>query len=219
MSSSSVLTNELYDYLLAVSSRETELLKRLRAETAQEKRASMQVSPDGGQFLAFLVKLIGAKRAIEVGVFTGYSALAVAAALPEDGQIIACDVNEVWTAIAQRYWREAGVDHKIDLRLAPATETLQHLLDDGQQNSFDFVFIDADKASYDAYYELCLSLIRPGGLIVLDDVLWHSKVIDETVQDADTQTIRALNKKLHTDERVDLSLVSIDDGVTLLRKR
>ena len=219
MSSSTVLTSELYNYLLAVSSRETELLKRLRAETAQDERAGMQVSPDGAQFLAFLVKLIGAKRTIEVGVFTGYSSLAVAAALPEDGQIIACDVNEGWTTIARRYWQEAGVAHKIDLRLAPAAETLQRLLDDGQQNCFDFAFIDADKASYDTYYELCLSLVRPGGLIVLDDVLWHGKVIDEAVQDADTQAIRALNNKLRTDERVDLSLVTIDDGVALLRKR
>lgn len=213
------LSAPLYDYLLSVSLREPDLMRRLRAETAELERASMQISPDTGQFLAFLIKLTGAKRVIELGVFTGYSALAMALALPDDGQLIACDVSAEWTAIGQRYWQEAGVHHKIDLRLAPASQTLQQLVDEGQQNSFDFIFIDADKPGYGTYYEQAYPLVRPGGLICLDDVLWHGRVIDESNQDEATQAIRALNKKLHTDERVDLSMVSIDDGITLLRKR
>lgn len=213
------LTAPLYDYLLSVSLREPDLLRRLRAETASLERASMQISPDTGQFLAFLIKLTGAKRVIELGVFTGYSALAMALALPDDGQLIACDVSTEWTAIGRRYWQEAGVNHKIDLRLAPAVQTLQQLIDEGQQNSFDFIFIDADKSSYGTYYEQAYRLVRPGGLIGIDNVLWHGRILDESRQDEDTQAIRALNKKLHTDERVDLSLVSIGDGVTLLRKR
>jgi caffeoyl-CoA O-methyltransferase len=179
----------------------------------------MQPSADEIQFLAFLVKLIGAKRTLEVGVFTGYSSLMVASALPADGQLIACDISEKWTAIARRYWQEAGVAHKIDLRLAPAVETLQTLLDEGQQNSFDFAFIDADKGNYQNYVELCWQLLRPGGLIAIDNVLWHGTVIDASYQDDLTLAIRAINKKLHHDERFDLSLVPIGDGVTLLRKR
>jgi len=212
------LTDELYDYLVAVSIREPELFKRLRTETAKQERSGMQMSPDEGQFLAFLVRLIGARQTLEVGVFTGYSALWVASALPDDGKIIACDVSEEWTGIARRYWQEAGVDHKIDLRLAPATATLQALLDAGRQNDFDFALIDADKENYDTYYEQCLQLVRPGGLIAIDNVLWYGAVIDDTKQDADTQAIRAFNKKRHTDTRVNISLVPIGDGVTLLRK-
>ncbi len=212
------LTDELYDYLVAVSIREPELFKRLRTETAKQERSSMQMSPDEGQFLAFLVRLIGAGQTLEVGVFTGYSALWVASALPDDGKIIACDVSEEWTGIARRYWQEAGVDHKIDLRLAPATATLQALLDAGRQNDFDFALIDADKENYDTYYEQCLQLVRPGGLIAIDNVLWYGAVIDDTKQDTDTQAIRAFNKKRHTDTRVNISLVPIGDGVTLLRK-
>lgn len=213
------LTDQLYDYLISVSLREPDALRRLRAETATLERASMQMSPDTGQFLAFLIKLIGAKRAIEVGVFTGYSSLAIALALPDDGQLIACDVSDEWTAIGRRYWQEAGVDHKIDLRLAPAVQTLQQLIDEGRQNSFDFIFIDADKPNYDTYCEQAYRLVRPGGLICVDNVLWHGRILDESRQDEGTQAIRALNKKLYTDERVDLSLVPIGDGVTLLRKR
>jgi caffeoyl-CoA O-methyltransferase len=213
------LTDQLYDYLISVSLREPDVLRRLRAETAPLERASMQMSPDTGQFLAFLIRLNGAKQAIEVGVFTGYSSLAVALALPDDGQLIACDVSDEWTAMGRRYWQEAGVDHKIDLRLAPAVETLQQLIDEGRQNSFDFIFIDADKPNYDTYYEQAYRLARPGGLIGIDNVLWHGRVLDESRQDEGTQVIRALNQKLYADERVDLSLVPIGDGVTLLRKR
>jgi caffeoyl-CoA O-methyltransferase len=213
------LTDQLYDYLISVSLRESDALRRLRAETATLERASMQMSPDTGQFLAFLIKLIGAKRVIEVGVFTGYSSLAMSLALPDDGQLIACDVSDEWTAIGRRYWQEAGVNHKIDLRLAPAVQTLQQLIDEGHQNSFDFIFIDADKPNYDTYYEQAYNLVRSGGLICIDNVLWHGRVLDESRQDEGTQAIRVLNKKLSTDERVDLSLVPIGDGVTILRKR
>jgi caffeoyl-CoA O-methyltransferase len=213
------LTDQLYDYLIAVSLREPDVLRRLRAETATLDRASMQMSPDTGQFLAFLIKLIGTKRAIEVGVFTGYSSLAIALALPDDGQLIACDVSDEWTAMGRRFWQEAGVNHKIDLRLAPAVQTLQQLIDEGHQNSFDFIFIDADKPNYATYYEQAYRLLRPGGLICIDNVLWHGRVLDESRQDEGTQAIRVLNKNLYTDERVDLSLVPIGDGVTMLRKR
>jgi predicted O-methyltransferase YrrM len=213
------LTDDLYNYLLSISLRESELLANLRAETAQHERSSMQMSPDEGQFLAFLIKLIGAKRTIEVGVYTGYSSLWLALALPDDGHLIACDVNEQWTSIARRYWQAAGIEHKIDLHLAPAQETLQKLLDNGQQNRFDFVLIDADKENYAIYYEQCLQLVRPGGLIVVDNVLWYGRVVDHSVQDNGTQAIRAINKKLHNDPRVDISLVAVGDGVTLLRKR
>lgn len=213
------LTDQLYDYILAVSLRESELLERLRHETAQLPRAQMQISPEQGQFMALLIKLIGAKRALEVGVFTGYSSLCVALSLPEDGQLIACDISKEWTSTAQRYWQEAGVAHKIDLRLAPATETLGKLVEDGQSNSFDFAFIDADKKSYNEYYEYCLQLVRPEGLIAIDNVLRHGMVVDDAIQDENTKAIRALNKKLHKDSRVDISLIPIADGLTLVRKR
>jgi len=213
------LTDQLYDYLLSVSVREAEILAQLRAETAHLERSGMQMSPDTGQFLSLLVKLMGAKRTLEIGVFTGYSSLVVALALPKDGRLVACDVSDEWTAMARRYWQKAGVDHKIDLRLAPATQTLQTLLEQKQQNSFDFAFIDADKTNYDTYYEQCLQLVRPGGLIGIDNVLWHGAVIDASQNDDSTQAIRALNEKLHADSRVDLSLVPIGDGVTLARKR
>ena len=213
------LTDKLYDYLLSVSLRESELMQRLRAETQKFEDSGMQMSPDEAQFLAFIVKAIGARRTLEVGVFTGYSSLAVASALPDDGQHVACDVNETWTSVGRRYWQEAGVDHKITLHLAPAIQTLQRLLDKGQQNSFDFAFIDADKGNYDNYYELCLQLVRPGGLLGLDNMLWHGQVLDESAPDTSTRAIQNLNKKLHTDNRVDLSLIPIGDGVMLLRKR
>jgi caffeoyl-CoA O-methyltransferase len=180
----------------------------------------MQMAPEQGQFLALLAKLIGARRAIEVGVFTGYSALAVALALPEDGRLLACDVSDEWTAIGRRYWQAAGVVHKIELRIAPAQETLAPLAADRRQHdSFDFAFIDADKNNYDAYYELCLQLVRPGGLIIVDNVLWNGAVIDPERQDEDTLAIRALNEKICSDSRVDLSLVPIGDGMTVARKR
>jgi caffeoyl-CoA O-methyltransferase len=179
----------------------------------------MQIGPEQGQFMALLVELIGARSALEVGTFTGYSALAVARALPDDGRLIACDVSAEWTSIGRPYWEEAGVAHKIDLRLAPAIETLDALLGEGRAETFDFVFIDADKTGYDAYYERALSLIHPGGLITLDNTLWEAKVVDPEITDTDTEAIRAINKKLAADERVTLSMVPIGDGLTLARKR
>ncbi|MEH2063299.1 MAG: class I SAM-dependent methyltransferase [Nostoc sp.] len=213
------LDNQLYNYLLSVSLREPEILRKLRQETASHPRGGMQISPEQGQFMSLLVQLIGAKKTLEVGVFTGYSSLSVALALPADGKIIACDVSEEFTAIARRYWQEAGVAEKIDLRLAPALETLDQLLADGQGEAFDFAFIDADKENYDGYYERSLQLVRPGGLIAIDNVLWSGQVAQEQIQDESTQAIRALNKKLHHDERVTLSLVPIADGLTLAIKR
>ncbi|MEH1811044.1 MAG: class I SAM-dependent methyltransferase [Nostoc sp.] len=213
------LDNQLYNYLLSVSLREPEILEKLRQETANHPRSGMQISPEQGQFMSLLVQLIGAKKTLEVGVFTGYSSLSVALALPTDGKIIACDVSEEFTAIARRYWQEAGVADKIDLRLAPALETLDRLLATGQAETFDFAFIDADKENYDGYYERSLQLVRPGGLIAIDNVLWSGQVADEQNQDESTQAIRALNEKLHNDERITLSLVPIADGLTLAIKR
>ncbi|MEM9448811.1 MAG: class I SAM-dependent methyltransferase [Cyanobacteria bacterium P01_E01_bin.6] len=213
------LTDELYDYLLSVSLREHDLLKRLRQETAQHPMGQMQISPDQGQLMGFLAQLIGAKKALEIGVFTGYSTLAVALAMPDQGTILACDVSEDDTAIAKRYWQQAGVAHKIDLRIAPALETLDQLLADGQANSFDFAFIDADKSSYDDYYERSLQLVRPGGLIVIDNVLWSGQVADASDTRKRTQALRALNTKIHQDARVSLSMLPVADGVTLVMKR
>jgi len=213
------LSAPLHDYVLSVTSREPDVLARLREETAGLEWARMQIGPDQGQFMALLVELMGARRTLEVGVFTGYSSLAVALALPEDGRVLACDVSEEWTAIARRYWEEAGVAHKIDLRLAPALETLDGLLAAGEAGRFDFAFIDADKENYDAYYERCLALLRRGGLLAIDNVLWDGAVIDPAKDDKDTNAIRALNAKLHRDERVTLSLVPVGDGLTLARKR
>ena len=213
------LSEELYAYLLDVSLRESPVMRRLREETASLEQARMQIGPDQAQFMALLVELLGARYALEVGTFTGYSALAVALALPDDGRLVACDVSEEWTAIGRRYWKEAGVAQKIDLRLAPAIDTLDGLLAEGRAGTFDFAFIDADKEGYDAYYERALELIRTGGLIALDNTLWEGKVLDAAVTDPDTSAIRALNRKLTGDERVTLSLVPVGDGLTLARKR
>ncbi|MBD2496217.1 class I SAM-dependent methyltransferase [Nostoc sp. FACHB-280] len=213
------LTQNLYEYLLSVSLREPEVLLQLRQETAQHPRANMQVAPEQGQFLAFLVKLIGAKKTLEVGVFTGYSSLSVALALPPDGKIIACDVSEEFTSVARRYWEKVGVADKIDLRLAPATETLEYLLAQGQAETFDFAFIDADKENYYRYYELALQLVRPGGLIAIDNVLWSGRVLQPELQDSSTTAIREFNSKLAQDDRIDVSLIAIADGLTLARKR
>ena len=207
------------EYIREVTLREPELLARLRAETSKLPMAMMQISPEQGQFMGLLMRLIGAKRTLEVGVFTGYSSTSVALALPDDGTIVACDVSVEYTSMAKRYWREAGVERKIDLRIAPAVETLDSLLAEGRAGSFDFAFIDADKDNYDHYYERALKLLRPGGLIAIDNVLWHGKVLDESVQDADTRAIRALNRKLHQDERISLSLLPIGDGMTMACKR
>jgi len=213
------LDEKLYAYLLSVTAREHPALARLRDATAKLEWARMQIGPDQGQFMQLLVQLIGAKRTIEVGVFTGYSSTAVALALPDDGRIIACDVSEEWTALARSAWKDAGVAHKIDLRLRPAVETLDALIGQGEGGSFDFAFIDADKANYDAYYERCLTLLRPGGLIAVDNVLWGGDVADPAKHDEDTDAIRALNAKLHKDQRVAIAMVPIGDGLTLARKR
>jgi len=213
------LSDAVYAYLLEASLREPPLLKALREETAKMPEANMQISPEQGQFMALLARLMDARRCIEVGVFTGYSSLALALALPESGRIIACDVSDEWTRVARRYWREAGVAHKIDLRIAPAIDTLRSLRANGGDGSFDFAFVDADKTSYGDYYEELLKLLRPGGLIAIDNTLWAGKVADPDVQDEDTVAIREFNAKLLADERIDLSLVPIADGVTLGCKR
>ena len=213
------LTDELYEYLLSVSLREPEILRRLREETARNPDARMQISPEQGQFMALLVRLMGARKVLELGVFTGYSSLSVAMALPPDGNIVACDVSEEWTAVARRYWEEAGVSGKIELRLAPALETLGKLLLEGREETFDFIFIDADKENYLNYYEEALKLLRPGGLITVDNVLWSGRVVDKEARAGSTRAIRAFNEKLHVDKRVTLSLVPIGDGLTLALKR
>ncbi|MBW4560538.1 MAG: class I SAM-dependent methyltransferase [Mojavia pulchra JT2-VF2] len=212
------LEQHLYNYLLSISLREPEILTQLRQETNQHPMARMQIAPEQGQFMAMLVKLLGAKKTLELGVFTGYSALVVALALPSDGKVIACDLNEEFTAIARRYWQQAGVADKIDLHIAPALETLDSLLTAGEAETFDFAFIDADKSNYDVYYERSLQLIRSGGLIAIDNVLWSGRVADPQVQDNRTQKIRAFNQKLHQDQRVTLSLIPIADGLTLALK-
>lgn len=212
------LDKALYDYLLSVSLREPEILTQLRQETAQHSMATMQIAPDQGQFLALLVKLIAAKKTLDIGVFTGYSSLVVALALPADGKVVACDIDEEYTAIARRYWQKAGVADKINLHLAPALETLEKLIAAGEAETFDFAFIDADKSNYDNYYELALQLVRPGGLIVIDNVLWSGRVADPQVQDNRTNKIRAFNQKLHQDQRVTLSMLAIADGLTLAMK-
>ncbi len=213
------LTPELHDYMLSVSLRETEILSQLRQETANHPRSNMQIAPEQGQLMSLLVQLLGAKKTLEIGVFTGYSALSVALALPPDGKIIACDISEEYTAVARRYWQAAGVSDKIDLRLAPALETLDALLANGGAGTFDFAFIDADKENYLAYYERSLQLLRQGGLVAIDNVLWHGRVIDPESQDEETIAIRELNDKIAKDDRVTLSLVPIADGVTLAMKR
>lgn len=212
------LDDALYQYLLDVSLREHPVLTELRAVTHQHPLARMQISPEQGQFMALLVKLIGARRALEIGVFTGYSALAVALALPQDGCIVACDVSQEYTDVARIYWDKAGVAAKIDLRLAPAIDTLDRLIAAGETGRFDFAFIDADKTSYDAYYERCLTLLRQGGLIAIDNVLWGGRVA-HPAEDDDTAAIQTLNRKLQGDARIDLSMLPISDGLTLARKR
>ena len=211
--------DQLLEYIHDVSVRESELKRELREETGELAAAMMQISPEQGQLMSLLAKIVGTGRAIEIGTFTGYSAICVAEAMGEDGELIACDVNEEWTSIAERYWRRAGLDERIDLRLQPAVETLDELLDDGQAETFDFAFIDADKGNYDAYYEKCLELARPGGLVTVDNTLWSGRVADPEVSDESTDAIRALNEKIGDDGRVDVSLVPIGDGLTIARKR
>ncbi len=213
------LGDHLYDYLQRVSLREPDVLRRLREETATHELAVMQISPEQGQFMALLVELIGARRTLEIGVFTGYSSLAVALALPPDGRIVACDVSEEFTSVARRYWAEAGVAEKIDLRLAPALQTLDGLLAAGEAGSYDFAFIDAEKTEYIDYFERALGLLRPGGLLAVDNVLLNGAVADPATDDDDTNAIRAFNDKLRDDRRVTLSMVPVGDGLTLARKR
>ncbi|MEO8080090.1 MAG: class I SAM-dependent methyltransferase [Caldimonas sp.] len=213
-----VVDGDLHDYLVAHSVREHPAQVALREATRALPQAGMQIGPEQAQLMALLVRLTGTRRAIEVGVFTGYSALAVALALPDDGYLLACDVSDAYTRVGRPFWAEAGVAAKIDLRLAPALETLDAQLAAGQAGSFDFAFIDADKSSYDAYLERCLSLLRPGGLVAIDNVLWGGAVA-RPAADADTAALQALNDKLHADPRVDIAIVPIGDGLTLARKR
>ncbi len=213
------LDDRLYDYLLRHSLREHPALARLRAETAAHPQVVMQISPEQGQFMQLLVRLLGARRAIEVGVFTGYSSLAVALALPPGGTLLACDISEEYTRIARRYWAEAGVADRIELVLAPALATLDARLAAGEAGRYDFAFIDADKTAYHDYYERLLRLIRPGGLIAVDNTLWSGAVADPADQEDDTRAIREFNERLHADARIDLSLVPIGDGLTLARRR
>ena len=213
------LEETLADYIQSIFLREPDILRQLREETAKLSMAQMQISAEQGQFMALLVQLIGAKKTLEIGVFTGYSALAVALALPNDGKVIACDISEEYMSIAKDFWGRAGVSEKIDLRIAPALETLEKLITEGEAESFDLAFIDADKRNYENYYERVLTLLRPGGLILIDNVLWSGKVVDPTITDKQTQAIREFNQKLHQDSRINLSLIAIADGLTLALKR
>ena len=212
------LTDTIYQYLLNTSLREHPAQVALREATRTHPYAMMQISPEQGQFMAMLVRLIGARRTIEIGVFTGYSALSVAMALPEDGKVLACDISDEFTRVGVPYWQSAGVAHKIDLQLAPAVKTLDARIAAGEQGQYDFAFIDADKSGYDAYYERCLVLLRTGGLITIDNTLWSGKVAAPS-EDVDTKALQALNSKLLCDERVDISMLPIGDGLTLARKR
>lgn len=213
------ISDELQAYVVEVGVREPGVLTRLREETASIPQHRMQVAPEQGAFLALLVELTGARRCLEVGTFTGYSSTAVALALPEDGRLTCCDVSREWTDVARRYWTEAGVAQKIELRIAPAVETLDDLLDSGKAETYDFAFVDADKTGYDAYYDRLMRLVRPGGLMAFDNTLWGGRVIDPDADDEDTAAIRAFNRRLADDERVSLSMVPVADGVTLARRR
>ncbi|MGB3138100.1 MAG: class I SAM-dependent methyltransferase [Nodosilinea sp.] len=213
------LDDRLYRYLVNNSVHEPEVLTSLRHETAQHPMSRMQISPEQGQLMALLVQLVGATKALEIGVFTGYSALRVALALPPEGKLVACDVSEEYTAIARRYWQQAGVADKIDLRIAPAADTLAQLIEAGEANSFDFAFIDADKSGYPTYYEQALQLVRSGGLIAVDNVLWSGRVADPEVTDSRTTVLRTFNEAIYHDHRVVTSLLPIGDGLTLAMKR
>jgi len=213
------LNDALYAYLIDTGVREPAILARLREETSELSHSAMQVAPEQGQFMQMLVRLMGVKRIVEVGTFTGYSSLSMALALPEGGELIACDASEEWTAMARRYWQEAGVAEKVTLHLGPAAETLLKLIDDYGEESFDLAFIDADKINYDTYYEHCLKLVRPGGAILVDNVLWGGSVIDPENRKADTHAIRTFNEKLMRDARIDMVMLPIADGLTLAVRR
>lgn len=212
------LPDSIYQYLCSVSLREPEILAELREVTRTLPRASMQLSPEEGQFIGLLVKMIGARKCLEVGVFTGYSSSCIALAMPPEGRLIACDVSVEWTSIARQFWEKAGVANKIDLRLGPGVDILEALLADGQAGTFDFAFIDADKGNYWNYYERALKLVRSGGLIGIDNTLWYGKPADPAVNDPDTEAIREVNRRVHSDARVTMSLVPIGDGLTLALK-
>jgi len=213
------LTDELYQYLLSISLREPSILQRLREETASYPQAGMQIAPEQGQFMALLVILMGARRVLELGTFTGYSSLCMAMAMPSHGKVITCDASAEWTAVARRYWKEAGVENRIELRLGPALDSLDKLLAEGQERKFDLVFIDADKENYLGYYEYSLQLLRPGGLVLVDNVLWSGKVIEPDMQDKDTIAIRTFNEYLKKDTRITLSVLPLADGLTLAVKQ
>ena len=213
-----ILDEKLREYLLNVSVKESEILWELREETAQMEYSAMQISPEQGAFMSFLVELIQAKRTLEIGVFTGYSALVVAMALSEDGIVTACDVSEEWANVGMKYWKKAQVEDKIDLRIAPALKTLDQLLSEGKQGTYDFAFIDADKIEYQGYFDKSLELLRIGGLIAIDNVLWGGSVIDDSIQDSSTKAIREFNENLSSDPRVSISMVPIGDGLTLACK-
>ena len=213
-----ILDKKLREYLLNVSVKESEILRELREETAQMEYSAMQISPEQGAFMSFLVELIQAKRTLEIGVFTGYSALVVAMALSEDGIVTACDVSEEWANVGMKYWKKAQVEDKIDLRIAPALKTLDQLLSKGKQGTYDFAFIDADKIEYQGYFDKSLELLRIGGLIAIDNVLWGGSVIDDSIQDSSTKAIREFNENLSSDPRVSISMVPIGDGLTLACK-
>ena len=220
MSSSTIgLSNELRKYMLDVSFRDDDILRQLREETLTLKEAQMQISPEQGALLSILTKILNAKKTLDIGVFTGYSSLVVARELPNDGLVVACDTSIEWTSIAKKYWKLAGVDNKVDLHLAPAIETLEKLIEDGQGSTYDFSFIDADKINYQSYYEYSLTLVKPGGIIAVDNVLWSGQVIDETDFEPATRAIRSFNEKLHQDDRVSISMVPIGDGLTLAYKK
>ena len=213
-----ILDKKLREYLLNVSVKESEILRELREETAQMEYSAMQISPEQGTFMSFLVELIQAKRTLEIGVFTGYSALVVAMALSEDGIVTACDVSEEWANVGMKYWKKAQVEDKIDLRIAPALKTLDQLLSEGKQGTYDFAFIDANKIEYQGYFDKSLELLRIGGLIAIDNVLWGGSVIDDSIQDSSTKAIREFNENLSSDSRVSISMVPIGDGLTLACK-
>jgi caffeoyl-CoA O-methyltransferase len=212
------INDRLYTYLCDVSVNEPELLRQLREETAQLEYAVMQISPEQGQFMSLLIKLMGAKRAIEVGTFTGYSSICVASAMPENGKLICCDISPQWTDIAEKYWARANLKNKIELYNQPAEQTLQRLLDDGAEKTFDFIFIDADKQNYIMYYEMSLRLLRKGGIIAVDNTLWSGAVADPENSEPGTRAIRRFNEMLKQDDRVSISLLTIGDGLTLILK-
>lgn len=218
MNKSISVTDQLHSYILENSLREPDVLRRLRSETLRHPRAEYQISPEQGQFMQLLVRALGVRRSVEIGVFTGYSSLAVALAMPAEGRLVACDISEEYTNVAKRYWAEAGIAQKIEFRLGPALETLDSMAAAGEEGRYDFAFIDADKKNYLGYYERAITLLRPGGLVAIDNTLWYGYVADATNKDGDTESIRALNRRIHSDSRVLPSLLPVADGLTLALK-